>query len=200
MPKNIIVPEVGPRDDLQLFRTKVDRQAKIDWCREEAAAGVCEIEVTSFVPASIIPQFNDAAEVAAGFVRCFHCQAWGMPVRANRNEQYQYRRLRVLLKSMGYRTGIDIEKLLTLRNRWDLGFRGSNISAWWPRWPGHLYGRRAPAVIEVAQHFTFLFLTLRLLKHAGTSAVTKMVSELLLVRWKQQVSSTMHRSQLGGPS
>lgn len=105
MPKNIIVREVGPRDDLQLFRTEVDRQAKIDWCREEAAAGVCEIEVTSFVPASIIPQFNDAAEVAAGFVRCFHCQAWGMPVRAKRDGQYQYRRLRVFVGVHGVSHG-----------------------------------------------------------------------------------------------
>lgn len=39
---------------------------KLAWCRTEAAAGVREIEVTSFVPPSVVPQFADAKEVAQG--------------------------------------------------------------------------------------------------------------------------------------
>ncbi len=60
--------EVGPRDGLQLVRTMLDADRKLEWCRREAAAGVAEIEVTSFVPPKVVAQFADAAEVAAGAV------------------------------------------------------------------------------------------------------------------------------------
>jgi hydroxymethylglutaryl-CoA lyase len=56
--------EVGPRDGIQLVKKFLPTEHKLDWCRAEAAAGVREIEVTSFVPASVVPQFADAAEVA----------------------------------------------------------------------------------------------------------------------------------------
>jgi hydroxymethylglutaryl-CoA lyase len=38
-------------------------EKKLQWIRAEAAAGVPEIEVTSYVPRSLIPQFADAEEV-----------------------------------------------------------------------------------------------------------------------------------------
>lgn len=60
--------EVGPRDGLQLVKTMLTAERKLEWCRREAAAGVAEIEVTSFVPPKVVPQFADAAEVAAGAV------------------------------------------------------------------------------------------------------------------------------------
>lgn len=60
--------EVGPRDGLQLVKTMLTAEQKLAWCRREAAAGVAEIEVTSFVPPRVVPQFADAAEVAAGAV------------------------------------------------------------------------------------------------------------------------------------
>jgi len=63
------VREVGLRDGLQLVRTILPSGDKIDWCRRQAAAGFAEIEVTSFVPPSIIPQFADAAETLAGAQR-----------------------------------------------------------------------------------------------------------------------------------
>jgi hydroxymethylglutaryl-CoA lyase len=56
--------EVGPRDGLQLVRTIMPAEQKIAWCHAEADAGVKEIEVTSFVPARVIPQFGDADAVA----------------------------------------------------------------------------------------------------------------------------------------
>ena len=60
--------EVGLRDGLQLVNAILSPEQKLEWCRREAQAGVSEIEVTSFVPARIVPQFADAAEVARGAV------------------------------------------------------------------------------------------------------------------------------------
>jgi len=58
--------EVGPRDGIQLVKQFLPTERKLEWCRAEAEAGVREIEVTSFVPASVVPQFADAAEVVRG--------------------------------------------------------------------------------------------------------------------------------------
>jgi hydroxymethylglutaryl-CoA lyase len=55
--------EVGMRDGLQSVRDFMPTAEKIAWCRAEAAAGMPEIEVCSFVPAKLIPQFTDAEEV-----------------------------------------------------------------------------------------------------------------------------------------
>ena len=62
----VTVREVGLRDGLQLVKTRLDTHTKLDWIRAQSAAGFSEIEVTSFVPPSILPQFADAAEVMAG--------------------------------------------------------------------------------------------------------------------------------------
>ncbi|MCP5084795.1 MAG: hydroxymethylglutaryl-CoA lyase [Alphaproteobacteria bacterium] len=61
-----IIREVGLRDGLQLVKDMLPTETKLEWCRLQAAAGFNEIEVTSFVPPSVIPQFADAAEVLAG--------------------------------------------------------------------------------------------------------------------------------------
>jgi hydroxymethylglutaryl-CoA lyase len=42
----------------------VPTETKIKWLKAVAAAGVPEVEVTNFVPAKVIPQFADAADVA----------------------------------------------------------------------------------------------------------------------------------------
>jgi hydroxymethylglutaryl-CoA lyase len=60
------VREVGPRDGLQMVKTILSSERKLAWCRDAAEAGIREIEVTSFVPPKIIPQFADAEEVARG--------------------------------------------------------------------------------------------------------------------------------------
>lgn len=62
---HVTVCEVGLRDGLQMLDTIFPTDEKIAWLRAEAAAGVPEIEVTSFVPPKIGPQFTDAAEVVA---------------------------------------------------------------------------------------------------------------------------------------
>jgi hydroxymethylglutaryl-CoA lyase len=60
------VREVGPRDGLQMVKTNLSSDRKLAWCRGAADAGIREIEVTSFVPPKVVPQFTDAEEVARG--------------------------------------------------------------------------------------------------------------------------------------
>ena len=60
---DVIVREVGLRDGLQIHPTFMPTASKIAWIEAEAAAGVGEIEVTSYVPPKLIPQFIDAEEV-----------------------------------------------------------------------------------------------------------------------------------------
>lgn len=59
----ILVSEVGPRDGLQSIKQVMPLAAKKAWIAAEAAAGVSEIEVGSFVPASLLPQMADTAEL-----------------------------------------------------------------------------------------------------------------------------------------
>lgn len=63
---DVIVCEVGLRDGLQMFDTPFPTAEKLAWIGAEAAAGVSEIEVTSFVPSKLVPQFIDAQEVVEG--------------------------------------------------------------------------------------------------------------------------------------
>ncbi|MFZ5704082.1 MAG: hydroxymethylglutaryl-CoA lyase [Pseudomonadota bacterium] len=62
---DILVSEVGPRDGLQSIKTVLPTEAKKAWIAAEAAAGVREIEVGSFVPPSLLPQMADTAELVA---------------------------------------------------------------------------------------------------------------------------------------
>lgn len=59
----ILVSEVGPRDGLQSIKAVMPLAAKKAWITAEAAAGVREIEVGSFVPPSLLPQMADTAEL-----------------------------------------------------------------------------------------------------------------------------------------
>lgn len=60
---DIEISEVGPRDGLQSIAEIMPTEDKKAWIRAEAAAGVSEIEVGSFVPAKILPQLADTAEL-----------------------------------------------------------------------------------------------------------------------------------------
>jgi len=64
--RDVWVCEVGPRDGLQILAQRMPTAAKLEWIAAEAAAGVPEIEVCSFVPPKLLPQFEDAEEVTAG--------------------------------------------------------------------------------------------------------------------------------------
>jgi len=63
---DVEVSEVGPRDGLQNTPSILPTAAKLAWIRAEAAAGLREIEVCSFVPPKVLPQMADAAQVVAG--------------------------------------------------------------------------------------------------------------------------------------
>ena len=57
------VREVGLRDGIQSIKTVVPTDLKLAWIKAEVAAGVRDIEVCSFVPPKLLPQFADAEEV-----------------------------------------------------------------------------------------------------------------------------------------
>jgi len=65
----ILVSEVGPRDGLQSIKRAMPTEAKHGWIRALAEAGLREIEVASFVPAKLLPQMADAAEVVREAVK-----------------------------------------------------------------------------------------------------------------------------------
>ena len=59
----VLISEVGPRDGLQSVKATMPTADKLRWIDALYAAGVREIEVASFVPAKLLPQMADAAEV-----------------------------------------------------------------------------------------------------------------------------------------
>jgi len=63
--KHILISEVGPRDGLQSINTILSTEEKMRWIEAEYHAGVREIEVGSFVPATVLPQLADTTEVVA---------------------------------------------------------------------------------------------------------------------------------------
>jgi hydroxymethylglutaryl-CoA lyase len=62
---HILISEVGPRDGLQSIKNIMPLEAKKAWVSAEAAAGITEIEVGSFVPAKLLPQLADTAALVA---------------------------------------------------------------------------------------------------------------------------------------
>ena len=69
IPSRVTLVEVGPRDGLQNEPQPVGAAAKIELVRRLQAAGLREIEVTSFVSPKWVPQMADNAEVMAGVRR-----------------------------------------------------------------------------------------------------------------------------------
>jgi hydroxymethylglutaryl-CoA lyase len=63
--RDVTVREVGLRDGLQSVKKILPTEVKTEWIDRELATGMREIEVSSFVPQKVIPQFFDAAEVVA---------------------------------------------------------------------------------------------------------------------------------------
>lgn len=60
---DVLISEVGPRDGLQSVPAVMPTSDKVAWIAALHAAGLREIEVASFVPARLLPQMADAAEV-----------------------------------------------------------------------------------------------------------------------------------------
>ncbi len=59
----VLISEVGPRDGLQSVKATMPTADKFSWIDALVAAGLREIEVCSFVPAKLLPQMADAAQV-----------------------------------------------------------------------------------------------------------------------------------------
>jgi len=59
----VLISEVGPRDGLQSVSRTMPTAHKRAWIDALHAAGLREIEVASFVPAHLLPQMADAAEL-----------------------------------------------------------------------------------------------------------------------------------------
>lgn len=70
LPRRVVIREMGLRDGLQSINQVVPTAAKLDWIRGAYEAGQREIEVGSFVPARLLPQLADTAEVLA-FAKTF---------------------------------------------------------------------------------------------------------------------------------
>lgn len=62
-PERAVIREVGLRDGLQSIESVLPTARKCEWLRAAHAAGVREIEVGSFVPARLLPQLADTAEL-----------------------------------------------------------------------------------------------------------------------------------------
>src|SRR5882724_5620454 len=63
MSDRVYIREVGMRDGLQSIAEILPTEMKIAWLDAEYAAGVREIEVSSFVPPKLLPQLADAEAV-----------------------------------------------------------------------------------------------------------------------------------------
>jgi hydroxymethylglutaryl-CoA lyase len=62
---DVLITEVGMRDGLQSVAQTMPTASKMAWLDALVHAGVREVEVTSFVPARLMPQLADAAQVVA---------------------------------------------------------------------------------------------------------------------------------------
>ncbi|GAB4482620.1 MAG: hydroxymethylglutaryl-CoA lyase [Burkholderiaceae bacterium] len=65
LPPQAVIREVGLRDGLQSIAAILPTARKREWIGAAYAAGIREIEVGSFVPARLLPQLADTAEVLA---------------------------------------------------------------------------------------------------------------------------------------
>ena len=68
-PESVKLVDVGPRDGLQNEKSMVPAAVKIELVHRLQAAGLREIEVTSFVSPKWVPQMADALDVMAGIDR-----------------------------------------------------------------------------------------------------------------------------------
>lgn len=63
--KHVVVHEVGLRDGLQSLSTVMPTDDKKRWIDTAYEAGIRHMEVTSFVPARLLPQLADARQIVA---------------------------------------------------------------------------------------------------------------------------------------
>ncbi len=64
-PARVVVREVGLRDGLQSIQQVLSTERKLEWIQDAYDAGQRAIEVGSYVPARLMPQLADTAELVA---------------------------------------------------------------------------------------------------------------------------------------
>jgi len=69
LPSRVRIVDVGPRDGLQNEKQPVPAEVKVELVHRLQAAGLAEIEVTSFVSPKWVPQMADNAQVMHGIRR-----------------------------------------------------------------------------------------------------------------------------------
>lgn len=69
LPSRVRIVDVGPRDGLQNEKQPVPAEVKVELVHRLQAAGLVEIEVTSFVSPKWVPQMADNAQVMHGIRR-----------------------------------------------------------------------------------------------------------------------------------
>jgi hydroxymethylglutaryl-CoA lyase len=69
LPPRVTLVDVGPRDGLQNEKAPVETAHKVELVHRLQAAGLCEIEVTSFVSPKWVPQMADNTAVMAAVQR-----------------------------------------------------------------------------------------------------------------------------------
>ncbi len=69
LPSRVQIVDVGPRDGLQNEKQPVPAEVKVELVHRLQAAGLAEIEVTSFVSPKWVPQMADNAQVMHGIRR-----------------------------------------------------------------------------------------------------------------------------------
>ena len=74
---DVRIVEVGPRDGLQNEKQVVPTATKLELIRRLCAAGLRDIEATSFVSPKWVPQMADHAEIMKGLQRACRCHLFG---------------------------------------------------------------------------------------------------------------------------
>lgn len=80
MSTKVRIVEVGPRDGLQNEKQVVTTATKLELIKRLAAAGLRDIEATSFVSPKWVPQMADHAEIMAGLPSAEHFPGVNYPV------------------------------------------------------------------------------------------------------------------------
>ncbi len=79
---NVKILEVGPRDGLQNIKTSIPTSVKVELIQRLAAAGLRNIEATSFVSPKWVPQLADGAEVYGQVLSLVEQRQLRLPVLA----------------------------------------------------------------------------------------------------------------------
>src|SRR5947208_1543252 len=82
MTEGVQIREVGMRDGLQSIAEIMPTETKLAWLDAEYAAGVREIEVSSFVPPKLLPQLADAEAVVQHALTLPGLTASSSPIRS----------------------------------------------------------------------------------------------------------------------